>query len=60
MKLSPAVNFNSILGTALMHGDPKSAKNTVKSSVSFHAFGIFTLKSCLFNVGEIVTRSDEN
>jgi hypothetical protein len=27
--------------------DPESIKNTIKSSVSFYAFGIFGRKSCM-------------
>jgi hypothetical protein len=35
----PGVNFTNILSAALMHADPKSAKNTVKLSVSFALLG---------------------
>ena len=35
------VNFINILRTAFTLVDPKSLKNTVKSSVSFYAFGIY-------------------
>jgi len=35
----PSVNFINILCTAFMLVDPKSIKNTVKSLVSFYAFG---------------------
>jgi len=35
------VNFINIPRTAVMLADPKSAKNIVKSSVSFCAFGIY-------------------
>jgi len=31
---------------SFMHAEPKSVKNTVKSSVSFYAFGICGRKSC--------------
>jgi hypothetical protein len=40
------VNFTNILRTAFALVDPKSVKNTVKSSVSFYAFGIYKCKSC--------------
>jgi len=40
------VNFINILCTAFALVDPKSVKNTVKSSVSFYAFGINERKSC--------------
>ncbi len=33
--------------------DPIRVKNTVKSSVSFYAFGIYERKSCTWNVEEI-------
>jgi len=36
----PGVNFPNILLEAFMSADPKSAKNTVKPSVFFCAFGI--------------------
>ncbi len=35
---SPCVNFINVLRTAFALVDPKSVKNTVKSSVSFYAF----------------------
>ena len=40
------VNFANVLRTAFMLVDPKSVKNTVKSSVSFYSFGICRRKSC--------------
>jgi len=40
------VNFINVLRTAFVLVDPKSVKNTVKSSVSFYAFGIYERKSC--------------
>jgi len=40
------VNFINILCTAFALIDPESVKNTVKSSVSFYAFGIYKRKSC--------------
>ncbi len=46
MKLSPGVHFINILCTAFALVDPKSIKNTVKSSMSFYAFGIYERKSC--------------
>jgi len=42
----PGVNFINILRAAFTLVDPKSVKNTVKSSVSFYAFGIYVRKSC--------------
>ena len=47
------VNFTNILLTAFVHVDSKSVKNTVKSLVSFYAFGIYKPKSCMYNVDEI-------
>ncbi len=44
------------VGTAFAHVDPESVKNTVKSSVSFYAFGIYERKICTKNVGEIDSR----
>jgi hypothetical protein len=44
--LSPGVNFSNVLRTAFALVDPKSVKNTDKSSVSFYAFGIYERKSC--------------
>jgi len=46
MKLIPGVNFINILRTAFALVDPKSVKNTVDSSVSCYAFGIYKRKSC--------------
>jgi len=40
------VNFINVIRTAFTLVDPKSVKNTVKSSVSFYAFGIYERKSC--------------
>jgi len=40
------VNFINVLREAFTLVDPKSVKNTVKSSVSFYAFGIYKRKSC--------------
>jgi hypothetical protein len=40
------VNSNNILRTSFMLVDPKSIKNTVKSSMSFYTFGIYETKSC--------------
>ncbi len=42
----PGVNFTNILQAAFTLVDPKSVKNTVQSSVSFYAFGIYERKSC--------------
>jgi len=46
-KLTPGVNFINILRTAFALVDPESVKNTVKSPVSFYAFGIYKRKSCM-------------
>jgi len=42
MKLTPGVHFINILRTPFALIDPESVKNTVKSSVSFYAFGSCT------------------
>jgi len=42
----PGVDFNNVQRTAFTLVDPKSAKNTVKSSVSYYAFRIYERKSC--------------
>jgi len=47
VKLTPRVNFTKILQAASTSTDTKSAKKTVKSSVSFCTFGICLSKSCL-------------
>ncbi len=47
------VNFTNILLTAFTLVNPKSVKNTVNSSVSFCAFGIYEHKSCTQNIDEI-------
>jgi len=41
----PGLNFINVLRTAFTLVDPESAKNTVKSLVSFYAFGIYERKS---------------
>ncbi len=46
MKLTPIANFINVLRAAFALVDPESVKNTVKSSVSFNAFGIYERKSC--------------
>jgi len=46
MIFTPGVNFINVLRTAFALVDPKSVKNTVKSSVTFYAFGIYERKSC--------------
>jgi len=46
------LNFINVLCTAFTHVDPKCAKKTVKSAVSFDAFGTYEPKSCTLNVGE--------
>ncbi len=45
MKLTPCVKFTNVLRAAFTLIDPKSIKNTVKSSVSFYAFGICMVKA---------------
>jgi hypothetical protein len=40
------VNFINVLRTAFALVESKSVKNTVKSSVSFYAFGIYERKNC--------------
>jgi len=40
------LNFINVLRTAFTLVDPKSVKNTVKSSVSFYSFGICRHKNC--------------
>ena len=54
--MGSGVDFINILQAAFACADPESEKNSVKSSVSFHAFGIFSHKSCLWKVDEIDTR----
>jgi len=46
VKLTPGVNFINVLRTVFTLVDPESVKNTVKSSVSFYAFGIYERKNC--------------
>jgi len=55
--LRSGVNFLNVLRTAFALVDPESVKNTVKSSVSFYAFGIYERKSCTYNVDDIEPRS---
>jgi len=55
MILTPGLNFINVLSTSFMHAKPKSVKKTVKSSVSFYAFGIYVRKSCTKNIDEIDT-----
>jgi len=55
--ISSGVNFINVLRTDFTLVDPKSVKNTVKSSVSSYAFGICKSKSCMYNVDEIEPRS---
>jgi len=45
MECPTDVNFINILCTAFALVDPENVKNTVKSSVSFYAFGIYERKS---------------
>jgi hypothetical protein len=52
----PGVIFTNFLLAGFALVDPKSIKNTVKSSVSFDAFGICMRKSCTLNVDEIEPR----
>jgi len=42
----PGVHFINVICTAFALVDPESVKNTVKSSVSLYAFGIYERKSC--------------
>ena len=44
--LTPGVNFINVLCTAFTHPDPECAKKTVKSAVSFGAFGTYKRKNC--------------
>jgi len=53
MILTPGINFINILRTAFTRTDPKCAKKTVKSAVSFGTFGTYGCKSCTENVDEI-------
>ncbi len=57
MKLTPGAYIINILRTAFVLVDPESVKITVKSSVSFYAFGIYERKSCAYNVDEIEPKS---
>jgi len=52
-KMKHRVNFTFVLRKAFTLVYPKSVKNTVKSSVSFYAFGIWACKICMLNVDEI-------
>jgi len=52
-QLRSGVNFTNVLRAAFTLVDPESFKNTVKSSVSFYAFGICGRKSCTKSVDEI-------
>jgi len=45
--LALGINFTKVLHEAFTLVDPESVKNTVKSSVSFYAFGICARKSCM-------------
>jgi hypothetical protein len=53
------VNFINVLRTAFTRVNSKSVKNTVKSSVSFKAFGIYERKSYTENVDEIDGRTSK-
>jgi len=53
MKLTPWLNFINILHTAFTLIVPECANKTVKSAVSFGAFGTYERKSCTYNVDEI-------
>ena len=50
VNMGEIVNFINVLLTAFALIDPKSIKITVKSSVSFYAFGICERKSCTYNI----------
>ncbi len=52
MKLTHGLNFINILHSTFTHVDPKCAKKTVKSALSFYAFWARERKSCTFNVDE--------
>ncbi len=56
VKLTTGVNFINVLHTFFAHVDSKLAKNTVKSALSFYAFGLCKHKSCMKNVDEIEPR----
>ncbi len=58
MRNLPGVNFINVLCTAFVLIDPKGVNNTVKSSVSFYAFGIYKRKSCTKNVDEMEPRRE--
>jgi len=45
-RVKPGVDSTNVLHEAFMLVDPESVKNTVKSSVSFYAFGICERISC--------------
>jgi len=47
------VDFTTIFTLNFYVHRSQKRKNTVKSSVSFCAFGAFAQKSCLLNIGEI-------
>ena len=49
----PGVNFINVLRKLLFPKIPNVQKKTVKSAVSFGAFGTYERKSCTYNVGEI-------
>jgi len=53
VKLIPDANFINILGAAFTRPYPKSLKKDWQLNCLFNAFGIFVLKSCALNVGEI-------
>jgi len=44
--LIPGLNFINVLHTAFTQADPECTKKTVKSAMSFDAFGTYERKSC--------------
>jgi len=47
VKLTPGVNFINIFTCSFYTGSSPKCKNSVKSSESFYAFGIYVRKSCM-------------
>jgi len=55
-----SVNFNNFFLKAFPCANPKSTKMTVKPSISFCAFGIYSRKSCLWKADEIDPRAQSS
>jgi len=53
MKLTPGVNFINIFTRSFYKRSSPKRKNSVKLSVSFYTFGIYSCKSCKWNVDGI-------